>query len=73
MEGYYTVHKMIFTACFAQACIYLDGSSKIDTSLYGCIIGGLEKGPLQKQSKEQQHSQYIGISKKLLRGDEINP
>ncbi|TNN59791.1 hypothetical protein EYF80_029976 [Liparis tanakae] len=34
---------------------------QVDACFNGHIVGGLEKGPLQEQGEEEQHSQHICI------------
>lgn len=51
---------------------HLDGSSQVDARFYGSVVGGLEEGSLQEQSKEQQHSQHIGVLQELFGGDEVD-
>lgn len=52
---------------------YLQGPPQVDARLDSHVVRGLEKCPLEEQSKEEQDSQHIGICQELLRGDEIDP
>lgn len=52
---------------------YLYGPTRVDARFNGHIVGGLEKGSLQEQGKEQQYSQHIRILQELFGGNEIDP
>lgn len=50
----------------------LYGSSQVDSSFDGDVVGSLEEGPLQEESDEEQHCQHVRILQEFLGWNEID-
>lgn len=46
---------------------YQQSPAEVDASLYGHIVGSLQKRPLQDKGQEEQDCQHIGVLQKFLR------
>lgn len=58
--------------CISQKFSDLYGPSQVDSSFNCHIVGGLQEGPLQKKSDEEQHGQHVCILQEFFGGNKID-
>lgn len=48
------------------------GAPQVDAGFYGDVVRGLQEGPLQHQSEEEEHGEHRGVLQQLGGGHEVH-